>query len=137
MLPVHTKAIDHRQRGLPTHSLTLPARKDPGPRAAALEGGHHLHQELAVGGRHPDALVQDLLHLGRGDGADVELEEAVAEGAGQGLAAPVGAPRGVLRGEEAEGRVRADDFLLFFGGGSMLLRWVSSVCIERTMNAGG
>lgn len=42
---------------------------------------------------------------------DVELEEAVPEGARQGLAAAVGPARRVLRREEAEGRVRADDFL--------------------------
>lgn len=88
-------------------------------------------------GGHAHALVQDLLHFGGGDGADVYLEEAVAEGAGEGLTAPVGAPRGVLCGEEAEGRVGADDFLVFCGGGGGLggREGGACVCVYKTSPA--
>lgn len=62
-------------------------------------------EPLAVGGRHGTAPVEDRLQLVGRDLVKVQLDEAVAEGAREQLAAAVLTARRVLRGEQQEARV--------------------------------
>ena len=90
-------------------ALAAPSQSQP---REAPPRVHELRRQRR--GHAADAL-HDLGELVRRRLVDVDLDEAVAEGPRQGLAAAVlraarGAARGVLRGEEPEVRVRRDDF---------------------------
>jgi hypothetical protein len=94
------KVAERRKRGL--------RLEDAGRLAPVLELLKDGDDELGVRGRDPAPLVEDLLELRLGDVVEVDLEEAVAEGAREHLAAAVEAGR-VLRCKQHEVRVGPDD----------------------------
>ena len=78
--------------------------------ARALQVAHHGHERGRETRRQGGALAEDLLELGAAELLKVQLHEAVAKGARQGLAPAVEAAR-VLCGEEHEVRVRREALL--------------------------